>query len=206
MERLPLSVNKSNLIRLEEELSFAKDGLELLDEKKEALMAHISTLSTKAKRVRSRINKSMEESYGYLREAISIHGRLTCERTSLGLLLGEKVQIRERGFMGVTLPEVKIELPKLSPPYGFHGTGAAMDLVLMTICKSMETIAELAEIEVGLFRLIAEMKKTLRRLNALENIYIPRYESTIKYIRENLEEKEREFLFQLKRQKTAGKR
>jgi len=48
VERLPLSANKSNLLRLAEELSFARDGLELLDEKKQALMAHIDSLSTKA--------------------------------------------------------------------------------------------------------------------------------------------------------------
>lgn len=43
MERLPLSVNKSNLLRLKEELFFAREGLGLLDEKKEALMWHTST-------------------------------------------------------------------------------------------------------------------------------------------------------------------
>lgn len=206
MERLPLSVNKNNLLRLEEELSFAQDGLELLDEKKEALMVHITTLSTKAQRVRARLNKALENSYGYLREAILIHGRLTCERASLGTFLEEEVQIKEKSFMGVALPKVTIKLPELSPPYGFYGTGAAMDSVLQTIGQSMEIIAELAEIEVGLFRLVTEIKKTLKRLNALENIYIPLYQSTIKYIEENLEEKEREFLFQLKRQKTARKR
>ncbi len=205
MERLPFSVNKSNLLRLEEELSFAKEGLEILDEKKEALMVHISTLSTKAERVRAEINEALEKSYGYLREAILIDGRLACERASLGTFLGEKVEIKEKSFMGVALPEVRIGIPKLSPSYGFHGTGAAMDLVVKTIYQGMEIIAELAEIEVGLFRLVAEIKKTLKRLNALQNIHIPLYESTVKYVEENLEEKEREFLFQLKRQKERRK-
>lgn len=201
MERLPLSVNKNNLLRLEEELSFARDGLELLDEKKEALMVHISTLSTKAEGVRTQVNEVLETAYGYLREAILIHGRLPCERAALGTFLEEAVQIKEKSFMGVALPKVTIALPKLSPSYGFHGTGAAMDSVRKAMNQGMELIAELAEIEVGLFRLIAEIKKTLKRLNALENIYIPLYESTVKYMEENLEEKEREFLFQLKRQK-----
>ena len=205
MERLPLSVNKNNLLRLEEELSFAEDGLELLDEKKEALMVHISTLSTKAEGVRDRMNAALKKSYGYLQEAILIHGRLTCERAALGTFLEEEVQIKEKSFMGVTLPKVRITLPKLSPPHGFHGTGASMDSVLQTIYEGMEVIAELAEIEVGLFRLVAEIKKTLKRVNALENIYIPLYQATIKYIEENLEEKEREFLFQLKRQKDRRK-
>lgn len=201
MERLPLSVNKNNLLRLEEELAFAKDGLELLDQKKDALMVHIRTLSTKAQRVRAEVNAILQRSYDYLREAILIHGRLDCERAALGTFLGEEVRIREKSFMGVTLPKVSIKLPGLSPPHGFHGTGAAMDSVLQSIHQGTEIMAELAEIEVGLFRLVAEIKKTLKRVNALEGIYIPLYQSTIKYIEENLEEKEREFFFQLKRQK-----
>lgn len=204
MERLSVSVNKNNLLRLKEELAFADEGLELLDQKKDALMVHISTLSTKAQQVRARVNEALETSYDYLRKAILIHGRLDCERASLGTFLGEELDVKEKSFMGVDLPKVTIKLPKLSPSHGFHGTGAAMDAVLKTIYESMEIIVELAEIEVGLFRLVTEIKKTLKRVNALQNIYIPLYQSTIKYIEENIEEKEREFLFQLKRQKKSS--
>ncbi|GLI34755.1 V-type ATP synthase subunit D [Desulforhabdus amnigena] len=201
MERLPLSVNKSNLLRLKDELFFARDGLELLDEKKEALMAHINTLAGKAERVRAKMNAMLEEAYSHLREAILVDGRLACERAALASKMGEEVRVREKSFMGVALPIVRIDLPRFVPSYGFQGTGTAMDAVAKTIQGGMEIIAELAEIEVGLFRLIAEIKKTIKRINALENIYIPVYESTIKHMEESLEEKEREFLFQMKRQK-----
>lgn len=201
MERLPLSVNKSNLLRLKEELFFAREGLGLLDEKKEALMAHINTLAGKAERVRTEMNAVLKDAYGHLREAILVHGRLGCERASLAPRMGEEVHLREKSFMGVALPVVRIDLPKFTPSYGFQRTGASMDAVTRTIHEGMEVMAELAEIEVGLFRLIAEIKKTIKRINALENIHIPLYESTIKHMEESLEEKEREFLFQLKRQK-----
>lgn len=201
MERLPLSVNKSNLLSLKDELSFARDGLELLDEKKEALMAHISSLSTKAERVRAQMNEALEEAYRHLREAVVTHGRLSCERASLAAAMGEEVEVREKSFMGVALPHVRIKVPRFLPSFGFQETGASMDSVAKSIHASLEVIAELAEIEVGLFRLVTEIKKTIKRVNALENIYVPLYEATIKHIEESLEEKEREFLFQLKRQK-----
>lgn len=202
MERLPISVNKSNLVHTREELSFAREGLELLDEKKEALMSHISSLSTKAERVRAAMNRALEEAYGHLRDAVISHGRLACERASLGAKAGEAVEVREKSFMGVALPVVRITVPRFLPSYGFLGTGSSMDGVAKSIRGSLETIGELAEIEVGLFRLVNEIKKTIKRINALENIYIPVYEATMKHIEENLEEKEREFLFQLKRQKS----
>lgn len=201
MERLPLSVNKSNLLRLEEELTFASDGLELLDEKKEALMVHISVLSSKAERVRARLSEALKETYRHLHQALLMHGRLACERASLAVRAGEEVEVREKSFMGVALPVVRISLPKLLPSYGFLETGLSMDAVRESIHQGLQIIAELAEIEVGLFRLVTEIKKTIKRINALENIYIPLYQATIKHIEESLEEKEREFLFQLKRQK-----
>lgn len=206
MERLPLSVNKSNLLRLKDEIAFARDGLELLDEKKEALMVHISSLSTKAERVRVQLNETLKNAYEHFREAMVIHGRLACERASLATRAGEEVQVREKSFMGITLPVVTLKLPKFLPQYGFLETGAAMDSAAKAIRQSLLVIVELAEIEIGLFRLLTEIKRTIKRINALENIYVPRYEATIKHIEENLEEKEREFLFQLKRQKSRRKK
>jgi V/A-type H+-transporting ATPase subunit D len=203
MERLPVSVNKSNLLRLKEELVFARDALELLDEKKQVLTAHISTLSTKAARVRAKLNAILERSYGYLQEAIIIHGGLNCEKASMACRLDEEVEMRERVFMGVTLPILRIRHPPLAPSYGFQGTGITMDLVAKNIHSGLETMVELAEIEVALFRLVTELKKTIRRINALENVYIPVYESTVKHIEDGLEEREREFLFQLKRCKKS---
>jgi len=202
LERLPLSVNKSNLLRLKEELVFASDGLELLNEKKEALMARISSLAGKAERVRARMQKALQEAYRHLRHAIMEHGRVGCERASLAAALGEVLEIREKSFMGVALPVVRLNLPRFLPRYGFLGTGMAVDSLAQTVYQSLEVITELAEIEVGLFRLVAEIKKTIKRINALENIYIPLYQATVKHIEESLEEKEREFLFQLKRQKS----
>ena len=43
-----------------------------------------------------------------------------------------------------------------------------------------------------LYRLANTIRKTQKRANALKNISIPRFEETIKFISESLEEKERE--------------
>ncbi len=201
MERLPVSINKGNLLRLKEERSFARDGLELLEEKKEALMSHIRSLSSKAERLRAKMNRELEEAYGYLRQSMILHGRSACERVSLACRASEEIEIKEKSFMGVALPLMHISLPERIPSHGIIGVGVSMDAVAQTIHRALEVVAELAEVEVGLFRLVTEIRKTIRRVNALENIYIPLYEATIKHIEENLEEKEREFLFQLKRQK-----
>lgn len=201
MDRLPLSANKSNLFRLREELSFASDGKNLLDEKKAALMSHIRTLSTKSEQVRARVNQALQETYRHHRETLLTVGRLACERAAPAARADEDVSLIEKSFMGVTLPLLQISIPAYRPAYGFLETDFSMDAAALSVHRSLEIIVELAEIEVSLFRLFMEIKKTIKRINALENIYIPLYRATIKHIEESLEEKEREFLFQLKQQK-----
>ena len=201
MDRLPLSANKTNLLRLREELGFAIEGLSLLDEKKEALMSVIQSLSTKLDRVRSEVNQLLQESYRKHQDALLTSGRLVCERAAVATRAAEDILIVEKTFMGVPLPILRIHVPPICPAYGFLDTGWGMDEAVKAVHHSLDRIVELAEIEVGFFRLMWEIKKTLKRVHALEHIHIPSYRATIKHIEESLEEKEREFLFQLKQRK-----
>ena len=57
---------------------------------------------------------------------------------------------------------------------------------------------ELAEVEGSVYRLAVAIKKTQKRANALNNIMIPKFTATIKFITEALEEKEREEFSRLK--------
>ena len=57
---------------------------------------------------------------------------------------------------------------------------------------------ELAEIENSVYRLADAIKKTQKRANALKNIIIPKFEETVKFISDAIEEKEREDFSRLK--------
>ncbi len=194
-----MPATRSNLIQLKDELLFAGDGLKLMDQKKEILIRQISSLAVRAERVRAEMNQRLTEAYDQLQEAVIRHGAAAVESAGLGLRAEEKVQLRERSLMGVVLPQVHIDLPLLQPGYGFCGTGKSMDATAAAIHRAMEVAGELAEVEVSIERLMAELKKTLKRINVLEQIYVPRYQATIKAIELSLEEKEREALFRLRR-------
>ena len=51
---------------------------------------------------------------------------------------------------------------------------------------------KLAEIENAVYRLANAIRKTQKRANALQNISIPEFERTVKFISESLDEKDRE--------------
>ena len=63
----------------------------------------------------------------------------------------------------------------------------------------METIIKAAEIETTMKKLLDEIEKTKRRVNALEFKVIPELQQAEAFIRLRLEEMERENIFRLKR-------
>jgi len=205
MERIELPATRSNLIGLKDELAFARESLDLLDQKKEILIRQVTSLTVRADRVRLEVNRRLAEAYDQLKEAMVELGESAVESAGLGLKAEERLSIRERSLMGVVLPQVSIDLPSFRPGYGLYSTGKTIDATAAAIHRAMEMAGELAEVEVSIERLMAELKKTLKRINALAHIYVPSYRMTVKAMEITLEEKEREALFQLKRIKDRSR-
>lgn len=206
MNRISMPATRSSLLRLKEELNFAQEGLELLDQKKEVLIRQVTSLSARADRVRSEVNKGLARAYQELQKAKVAVGEAELTSVGLGQRAGEEIEVRERSLMGVVLPLVSMKIPPFSPSYGLYATDKNVDATAKQIHQVMENIVELAEVEVSIERLLAELKKTLKRINALSHIYVPRYKATVKTMEITLEEKEREALFQLKciKRKSSG--
>ncbi|MBW2682234.1 MAG: V-type ATP synthase subunit D [Deltaproteobacteria bacterium] len=205
MERIEMPATRSNLIGLKDELAFARESLDLLDQKKEILIRQVTSLTARADRVRLEVNRRLAEAYAQLKEAMVELGESAVESAGLGLKAEEQLSIRERSLMGVVLPQVSIDLPSFRPGYGLYSTGKTIDATAAAIHRAMEMAGELAEVEVSIERLMAELKKTLKRINALAHIYVPSYRTTVKAMEITLEEKEREALFQLKRIKDRSR-
>ena len=70
----------------------------------------------------------------------------------------------------------------------------------------MSIIYKWSEVEISVWRLAAEIRKTQRRVNALENIFIPGYADTVKAIEDVLEESDREEFIRKKKVKSVLKR
>jgi V/A-type H+-transporting ATPase subunit D len=66
---------------------------------------------------------------------------------------------------------------------------------------ALPLVAELAEVENAVFRLAREIKRTQRRVNALEKTYIPQYKEALRYIDDALGERRREEFIVLRKVK-----
>jgi V/A-type H+-transporting ATPase subunit D len=112
------------------------------------------------------------------------------------------VHLRLRGIMGVALPQIEArgEPPKL--PYSPGDTSAALDEASDAFREVLLRIPQLSMLTAAVWRLANELRKTQRRVNALQHIFIPQYKHQIEFIVSSLEEREREETFRLKWLKT----
>ena len=183
---------KSNLMSTKKSLDLAKLGYDLLDRKRNILVHEMMQLIDKA----SKIQREIDETYLALQRANVTLGM--CAEFAQAIPIDESLDIDLRSVMGVELPVVTLGEEKLDMYYGLNSTNSQLDEAYLSFAQVKRMTAELAEIENSVYRLADAIKKTQKRANALDNIMIPQFTETIKYITEALEEKEREDFSRLK--------
>ena len=154
------------------------------------------------RRCKRQVQDALGTAYEHLKKTNMLLGKKGVERAALSAVSCEKITITDRSIMGIVVPIIGYTQKKACcNQYGFQETSHCLDQTVKHFYMCLEKLAKLAQIEITLYRLAHELKKTQRRANALSNIFIPEYRDTIKYLEDSLEEKEREELFQLKRVK-----
>ncbi len=187
---------KGNLIAAKKSLELAKTGFELMDRKRNILIRETMALIDTAKSVQSKINMTYAVAYDALQKANMTLGII--DELSQTVPIDNGIDLDFRSVMGVEIPMVKINYVSPKILYGYSRTNEALDDAFKKFDEVKVLTVQLAEIENSVYRLAQGIKKTQKRANALKNIIIPRFETTIKFISDSLDEKEREEFSRLK--------
>ena len=198
---MSVAPTRGNLIALKQQLRLAIQGYDLLERKRTVIMRELVGLIEEAKKLQEELLSTFEEAYRSLQKANLDLGIESVEEYASGIPEFKAMKIIFSSVMGVEVPEIQIERFETEIPYEIYSTNAALDQAYLVFRKALELVARVAVIENKVYRLAHEAKKTKKRVNALENLIIPRLKETIKYIQDTLEELEREELFRLKRLK-----
>ncbi len=204
MTIINISPTRSNLLRIKHDLQFARVGYEILDRKREVLTSELIRLAHTAEELQARVWKQLEEAYAGLKRAELTMGRDQVEWAAMAVSKTIEVQVKFRGVMGVPIPLVDAKGGPPKIPYSLGNTTAALDEASLAFRKVLEELAELSELETSVWRLAGELRKTQRRVNALQYIFIPNYMETYTFIVASLEERERQETFRLKLLKNRG--
>lgn len=200
MKRLALPAIKSNLLRLRADLEFLEAGAELLEQKRQFLTEALVTFERDAEALRARVEAELAEAYELLAEALAALGEPGMRRLALAAQPLAPGAVHERSLMGVVVPMFAAAPEPAAPlPAAPGEAGAAADPLAERLRALAPPLAELAALEGACGRLARELLRTRRKLNALESVHIPAHRETIRFIADQLEEREREALFQLKR-------
>ncbi len=130
--------------------------------------------------------------YRSLEEGVMEMGRRNIESIAGAIALSSNLSLKTRRVMGVQLPVVHTETEELRPFYSTHGVSQWVDISMQEFRETLAILGHFAELKVSIMRLAREVKKTIRKVNALEKIAIPDLEEEVKIIKGRLEESERE--------------
>ncbi len=196
-----VSPTKSKLIETKRSLSLAREGHTLLDKKRNVLIRELMKLIDEAKTVQNKTEKIFVDAYEALMEANLYFGIENVEEISFGIDEFNDLNVRLRSVMGVEVPEIPDIDEKMNISYGSTKTNEKLDAARKAFANVLNLTAKLTQIETSVYRLAVEIKRTQRRVNALEYVLIPQYEETVKFIESYLEENERDDFFRMKRLK-----
>jgi V/A-type H+-transporting ATPase subunit D len=196
------SPTRMDLLQLRKKLKLAVKGHKLLKEKKDALVMEFFNVKDKRAAAREKCFSILARAYKTLIVSEMKIGKGRALDIALSLQSSLDISLDSVNIMGVVVPLIErgdISRGVLERGYGLHDTNAALDRAATLFEEALAAIIELAEIEEALRLLCLEIEKTKRRVNALEYLFIPKMQRTVKYIEMRLDEMERENFFRLKR-------
>ena len=197
---------RSELLELKKQIKLSTTGHRLLKMKRDSLIAEFFNILDKAKGIRSGIQDKYDRAMERLSIAKAIEGTIGGKSAAFAALENPELELTTKNIMGIVVPEIDSRSVKKridERGYGIIGTSSRIDEAAEAFEDLVEDIVLAAEIETTMRRLLDEIEKTRRRVNALEFRVIPNLESQEAFIRLRLEELERENIFRLKRFKEA---
>lgn len=195
-----ISPTRINLIQTKKTLKLAETGRSILEQKRDILLRELRQSIFEAERARENLDQALAKAYRSLQEANIAMGSETVGNVALGSSREADFLIDYRSIMGVTIPIVEfLGETDVKPDYGFGNTSAKLDRAFKQFYNALEVVAELARAEGITFQIANDIRKTQRRVNALDYVLIPLYRRTVKWIELVLEEKEREEFVRTKR-------
>jgi len=199
-----ISPTKSNLLQLKRELDFAREGYDLLEEKRQVLVLEIMRHAEQAKQLEAEVEERLERAHRLLSEAAVRSGEKALASHALGVTAEHSVKVTHRRLMGISLPVISATQGTFSPAFGTGMALFARGETSFAFRDALRSIGELAEVQATVLRLARELRKTQRRVNALDKVFIPGHERSVKRIESALEEREREEHVVLRRIRERG--
>jgi len=193
-----VKTTRIELIRTRRRIAVARKGLSLLKMKRSSLVLEFFDLARQIQKLMGGLGSAVERARESMKIADTLSGRINLERIAAEQsTLGASVEAKN--VMGVKIPNISIEKAGAMPEsYELISVPAPIEDARVSYTTLFDMLIEIAEKENALRKLLHEIEKLNRRANAIENVAIPAMEEKAKYIRQRLEDMERDNIVSLK--------
>jgi len=184
---------------------FAVKGQKFLEFRREQLIFQIRKIWKEYISHRKNLITSFKDSLLFLNYSIEEMGKNEVKLISKlsKIQFKPKINVHAIKKMGIIITQLEYELfqEEKLPAYTFENTSHYLDDLIIKLKEFFNKIIKFSEIEDLILKVAINFKKINRRINGLKNVIIPRLKSTIKQIKDTLEEIERENYVRLKKTK-----
>lgn len=194
-EILQVNPTRMELLKQRRRLVVAQRAHDLLEDKRDELIQRFLPLVKEVRKLRGEVGQELERIYADFQISKMLSSEKVIEEALMWTEMRTDVEIS--GYTLMKVPQYKLIAEGEPLCYGFYGTNWKLDLALTSFLSLIPSLLHLAEKENEVQRLAKEIEQTRRRVNALEYIFIPTVEQTVKYITMKLEERERAHIINL---------
>jgi V/A-type H+-transporting ATPase subunit D len=196
-----ISPTRSELLSRRAQIRLARQGAELLRGKREALVREFLSEIQKFVDTREALARELVQAKQSLMRALALDGPEAVASAGLASRRPIDIQTTERSIWGTKIVEVSTDfVPRTSAEREFSAAGASarMEETAERFEAVLELLLRAAPLDRKLARLAEEIRRTSRRVNALEQRMLPTLEEQVLYIRGVLDQREREDVLRLK--------
>lgn len=190
---------RSNLLQRRDQVKLAIRGADLLKRKRDALIGEFFALVKSSLAARRALTEASREAYFALFLANAWDGPESVSSLALAESSQLELSLKMENIFGVKVPQVQPPTFDTDLPFSPVGAGASTLEAAGQFRKLVEAIINVAATETRLRRIGEEIKKTSRRVNALEQLVIPGINYEIRQIRSVLDQRALEEVTTLKR-------
>ena len=197
---------RSELLKLKRQIRLAKSGYNLLKKKRDGLILEFFEILKKTKTLREELVNEYKVALEKINIARTLEGDLKVKSIAMAIKDIPDVKLTTKNIMGVKVPKIEsseIKKAFMERGYGVYNS-SAVDEAATAYENVVEKIILAAEVETSMRKLLNEIEKTKRRVNALEFVVIPNLDKVKSFIQLRLEEIERENIFRMKRIKAKA--
>ena len=200
----PVSPTRTELLVRRAHIELARQGAELLRGKREALVRAFLAVLEEFVAERAQTRDDLSAAIGLLIRSLAIDGAEAVASAALACQQVVKVKLQEENIWGTKVVDVQSDYAVRSSVdrgYSLGAVSARIDDTAAQFEKVIVGIIKISPIDRKLQTLAGEIRKTSRRVNALEQRLLPSLVEQVRFIQTALDQREREDMFRLKRLK-----